>query len=165
MLKKIRIYLESSALWNLYYNEIGAELVEKCLTDEHLECTSSIWSQLEIARGINKRKNQKEITAKEAENLLIFIETDIQRMINKKLITFFTIKEEQINLAKQLIREYNLYSSDALHVATAIEENCRGVVVDDYHFKRLDENLKKDKELIIIPATRTFTKMKEQINY
>ena len=56
-MKKSKVYLESSALWNLYYEEEGAALVEFCLATDEILCFSSTWSILELYRGIQKRLN------------------------------------------------------------------------------------------------------------
>ena len=140
-MKKIKLYLESSALWNLYYEEIGAELVEHCLENPQLTCISSIWSQLEIERGIKKRENQKEITSEEAVNLRVFIETDYKRLTSKKQLEIIPIAEDYIFTARKLVHEHNLFASDALHLASAVLQGCTGILVDDYHFKRLNKKI------------------------
>ncbi|MFX1251453.1 MAG: type II toxin-antitoxin system VapC family toxin [Promethearchaeota archaeon] len=143
-MKMIKIFLESSALWNLYYDEEGASLVEFCLNQDMLSCCSSSWSPLELHRGIKKRLNQQEISFKEAENLRLFIEADLQLLISKKKIYLIPVSQEIINRAKEYIHLYNLYASDALQLATANIDNCRGMLVDDYHFKRLDKRIKTE---------------------
>ena len=148
-LKKIKLYLESSSLWNLYYEELGAELVEHCLENTQLTCISSIWSQLEIERGIKKRENQKEINSDEAKNLRAFIEIDSKRLISKKQLEMLPIIEEDILVARRFIHEYNLFASDALHLASAVLQGCKGVLVDDYHFLRLNKLIEEREELTI----------------
>ncbi len=151
-MKKIKLYLESSALWNLYYEEYGGELVEFCLEDPQIACISSIWSHLEIERGIKKRENQNEIDSEEAENLRVFIETDNKRLTSKKQFTIIPIVEECIFTAKRFIQEYNLFASDALHLASALHQGCKGILVDDYHFKRLDRKI-ETREGVVICST------------
>ena len=163
ILKKIKLYLESSALWALYYDELGAKLIEKCLIDEQIECLSSIWTQLELERGINKRENQKEITHDEAEKLRIFIETDCKSLLTKKQLTFLAITDDDIFIAKRLIRAYNLFASDAIQLASAIQENCHAIIVDDYHFKRLDEKIKANEGLAIHPTSKSLSSLKNEI--
>ncbi|HUU79322.1 MAG TPA: type II toxin-antitoxin system VapC family toxin [candidate division Zixibacteria bacterium] len=163
-MKKIECYLESSALWNLYYEEEGSELVEYCLNNSQFKCKSSIWSQMEIIRGIKKRENQEEISSDEAEKLELFIETDLKNLENKKKITMEEITNEEILLAKRFIRRYNLYASDALHLATTITKNCQVIIVDDYHFKRLDNTIMINEGLLIFSTKKTITDLEEKMN-
>ena len=109
MMKKIKIYLESSALWNLYYEEKGAVLVEHCLNNPQMTCLSSIWSQLEIERGIQKRLNQKEITSEDAENLRVFIETDAKRMVSKKQLEIIMLRKYNAKKASCCFVDGSLY--------------------------------------------------------
>lgn len=162
-MKKIRLYLESSALWNLYYEEKGAELVEHCLENPQLTCISSIWSQLEIERGIKKRKNQKEITSEEAENLRVFIETDAKRLASKKQLETIPIVEDYIPTARRFIHEYNLFVSDALHLASAVLQGCIGILVDDYHFRRLNKMIETREAIGIYPTTLSISDLKRKL--
>jgi len=162
-MKKIKLYLESSALWNLYYEETGAELVEHCLDNPQLTCISSIWSQLEMERGIKKRENQKEITSEEAENLRVFIETDGKRLVSKKQLETIPIVEEYILTAKRLIHEHNLFASDALHLASAILQGCKGILVDDYHFKRLNKKIEIREGIGIYPTILSISDLKVKL--
>ncbi len=162
-MKKIKLYLESSALWNLYYEETGAELVEYCLENSQLTCISSIWSQLEIERGIKKRENQKEITAEEAENLRVFIETDGKRLASKKQLEIVPIVEDYIFTARRFIQEHNLFASDALHLASAVLQGCKGILVDDYHFKRLNKMIETREGIGIYPTTLAISDLKVQL--
>jgi predicted nucleic acid-binding protein len=163
-MKKIKLYLESSALWNLYYEETGAELVEHCLENPRLSCISSIWSQLEIERGIKKRENQKEITTEEAEHLSVFIETDSKRLERKKQLEIIPIVEEYILTAKRFIHEYNLFASDALHLVSAIRQGCEGFLVDDYHFKRLNKMIETREGIGIYPTIMSSSDLKAGLN-
>ena len=48
------------------------------------------------------------------------------------------IVEDYIFTARRFIHEHNLFSSAALHLASAVLQGCKGILVDDYYFKRLD---------------------------
>jgi predicted nucleic acid-binding protein len=163
-MKKIKLYLESSALWNLYYEEKGAELVEHCLENPQLACISSIWSQLEIERGVKKRVNQNEITSEEAEHLRVFIETDGKRMASKKQLKTIPIVEDYIFTARRFIHEHDLFASDALHLASAVLQGCKGILVDDYHFERLDKMIETREEIAIYPTTLSISDLKVRLN-
>jgi len=142
-MRKVKVYLESSALWNLYYGEPGADLIEFCFNESEIICFSSEWSSLELARGIQKRVNQEEITQIEGENLRKFIEVDLQTLVSKRHLFLLAISHENIEQAKNYIHTYNLYSSDALHLATAVQEGTKGMLVDDYHFNRLNRQIEE----------------------
>lgn len=163
-MKKIKCYLESSSLWNLYYEEQGSEMVEYCLENSQFDCISSIWSQLEIERGIKKRENQEEITSNEAEQLQLFIDTDIKMLVNKKKLSLEKIDDNYILNAKKFIRQYNLYASDALHLATATILSCKMILVDDYHFKRLDEKIMEKEGLLIYSTLNTISNLERKMN-
>lgn len=164
MMKKIKCYLESSSLWNLYYEEKGSEIIEYCLNNSEFDCISSVWSQLEIIRGIKKRENQEEINSGEAEKLQLFIDTDLKRLISKKKLTLEKIKEDTILIAKKFIWQYNLYASDALHLGTATCLSCKVILVDDYHFKRLDKTIMKKEGLLIYSTLNTISNLEKKIN-
>ena len=53
-----------------------------------------------------------------------------------------------------------MYASDALHLATALNLNCEVILVDDYHFKRLDTALMKKEGLLIFSTLSSFAKLK-----
>lgn len=160
MMRKIDCYLESSALWNLYYNEVGSSLVESCLDHSQFQCISSHWSHLEITRGIKKRENQDELSSTEADQLQLFIDTDLKSLENKKKLILEQVTSENLQLAKRIIKDYNMYASDALHLATALNLNCEVILVDDYHFKRLDTALMKKEGLLIFSTLSSFAKLK-----
>jgi len=164
-MKKVEIYLESSALWNLYYEEKEAELIEYCLENINISCSSSQWSLLELQRGIQKRVNQHELGKKEAENLEIFIETDIQRLVKKKELILQPITAKLITKTRENIPKYNLYASDALHLTTAIQNNNKVMIVDDYHFKRLDKRIKEEQKIEIIPTAMKHIEFVEMIKF
>ncbi len=163
-MKKIKLYLESSALWNLYYEETGAELVEHCLENPQLDCLSSIWSQLEIERGIKKRENQKEISSEEAENLRIFIEADSKGLNSKRQLVTIPIMEDYILVARRFIHEYNLFASDALHLASAVLQGCKGILVDDYHFTRLNKMIEPREGVAIYPISLSISDLEDRLN-
>lgn len=148
-MKKHKVYLESSALWDLYYEERGADLVEHCLENSKVTCFTSEWSSLELTRGIQKRVNQQEITLVEAQNLKEFIEADLRSLVSKKKLHLVPVSQENIEQAKKYVYVYNLYGSDALHLATAVHEKANGLLVDDYHFERLNKQITKDEGQLI----------------
>ncbi len=160
-MKKVKCYLESSALWNLFYEEKGSETVEYCIRDENILCISSVWSNIEITRGIKKRENQNEITKEEAKQLQFFIEKDLMKLINTNMIELVKVTDDNISLSKKFIWKYNLYGSDALHLATATQKDCKVILVDDYHFKRLSTSIMKDQGVQIYPTPSSIDELKK----
>jgi len=161
MMKMIELYLESSALWALYYEEQGSEIVEYSIATPNITCSSSNWTLLELQRGVQKRFNQKEITEEEAEHLRVFIETDIHRLVNNRRLILHPITEKHISQARILIPKYNLYASDAIHLTTALLKASKLLIVDDYHFERLDKKIKAEQNLQVIPTTMNLADFNE----
>ncbi|MDF1539999.1 MAG: type II toxin-antitoxin system VapC family toxin [Candidatus Thorarchaeota archaeon] len=159
--KKIDLYLEASALWNMFYGESGSNVVEYCIEQPAITCSSSIWSHLEMHRAVRKRINQKEITQEEGENLRLFIDTHLDELVARKQLLEFEVTKDHIREARQLIDSYNLYASDALHLATTLSARCSGILVDDYHFTRLREIVGKEMDLAIIHTSMTTKQLQE----
>jgi len=88
----------------------------------------------------------------EAKNLRNFVDLDLQLLEAKKKLILCAVSESIINQAKLFIPQYNLFASDALHLATAVIENSTGLLVDDYHFTRLDTRIRDEEEQIIWPT-------------
>ena len=143
-MKKIEFYLEASALWNLFYGEPSGNTVEYCIDRDEVHCISSVWSQLEIWRGIQKRINQDEITHDEGRDLRRFIQMYLDNLIAKKRLLECDVSRELVEKGKIFVSRYNLYASDALHFSTAIAKECRVILVDNYHVERLGENVPEE---------------------
>ena len=162
MKRKIKTYLDASALWSLYYPEIDASIVEHVIQDKNHECTTSIWSTLELVRGTKKRENQGELTHDDAKNLRHFIETDIKQLVHSTSLSLIPLSSEIVDFAKGLMIDLNLYSSDAVQLSTAINEGCTIALVDDYHFKRLSSEIDARHGLKIIPISITIEDFENQ---
>ncbi len=163
-MKKISVYLESSALWSLYYKEEGWDLVEFSIQESNLNTMISHWGLLELERAIQKRMNQKELTGQEAEDLRNFIDTDVKQLVFSSKLALIPVSTDIIEHAKELIPKYNLYSADAVHLATAANQKCAIAFVDDYHFKRLSEEIEADLELKMIPLCKKMDEFTEFLN-
>ncbi|MHA1772020.1 MAG: type II toxin-antitoxin system VapC family toxin [Candidatus Thorarchaeota archaeon] len=93
------------------------------------------------------------------------MEVKWQQLMYKNQLVELQNTNEVLDLARQFISKYNLYASDALHLATAIEQRCSGIIVDDFHFKRL-KNLMSTYKLAIWSTTMridTFQKKIKQL--
>ena len=151
------IYLEASALWTMYYGEPGGDNVIWLL--DNYECFTSEWSILELSRAISKRYNQKEMTKKEAEALNFFILTDIEKLMRENKLKLIKVTWNLIKKAYHLIFPLNLYASDALHLSTALHYKTKIMFVDDFHFTRLKDKIKKPKILSITESKKNIQKI------
>ncbi len=159
--KRTNLYLEASALWEMFYGDPGDSLVEHCIGHQKIQCTSSIWSHLEIHRAVQKRINQNELTRDDGVNLLKFIKFCLDGLVARRKIIEFEVSKELIERAKQFIPSYNLFASDALHLATAVSNGCSGMLVDDYHFTRLDKKLGDELDIVILHTSMSVEQLQE----
>jgi len=142
------IYLDASALWAMYYGEPGGDNVIWLLNN--YEFYTSEWSVLELSRAVSKRYNQGEITKREADALNIFILADIEKLTRENKLKLIKVTWNLIKKAYHLIFPLNLYASDATHLSTALHYKTKIMFVDDFHFTRLKNKIKK---LIILSIT------------
>ncbi|MFQ5833677.1 MAG: PIN domain-containing protein [Candidatus Thorarchaeota archaeon] len=163
MKKKAKVYLEASALWNLFYGEPGQNIVEFSLEKEDIFCSSSIWSHLEIHRGIMKRINQEELTIDEGNDLRRFIDFSLRRLATRKRLREYDVSRDLVERTKELISSYNLYASDALHFSTAISNDCSIVLVDDYHLSRIGKKFSKEIDIAILSTSTSIDKFSSEL--
>lgn len=161
--KRIELYLEAASLWNMFYGEPGANLVEYCLAHQNIHCSSSIWSHLEVHRAVQKRINQKEISLDEGRNLRMFIDSRIAQLVARKKLVETEVTRGIIDEAKQLISTFNIYASDTLHFATALSNSCIGVLVDDFHFTRLSKKIREDLDIVILHISMSVEQLQENL--
>jgi len=146
MLKRTGVHLEASAIWDLFYGEPGANLVELCLSSDEMNCLTSVWTRLEVTHAVKKRMNQEETSHDEGRDLLEFIDTQLGRL------TECPVTEDLVSRAREIVVSHNLYASDALHLATAFAYGCKAMLVDDYHFRRSGRDI-ATADLCISPVT------------
>lgn len=154
------IYFESSALFKAYFPEKGSKNVEYALSllgNEVIGATSQ-WTLLEIVRGFVKRKNLGEITDEELYDIIGFFLHDIERMVIENQIKLVEIRKDTILKALDLIKQYNLYAADALHMKTAEIIEARAILVDDYHYEKMKNATKL--EVLNVDATEDIFKRK-----
>ncbi|MGV9102740.1 MAG: hypothetical protein ACOC3C_01320, partial [Candidatus Thorarchaeota archaeon] len=73
-----------------------------------------------------------------------FIQMYLDNLIAKKRLFECDVSRELVEKGKIFVSRYNLYASDALHFSTAVAKECRVILVDDYHFERLGENVPEE---------------------
>jgi len=134
----LRLYFDSSVLVKLFKIEADSDKTIEVMAALDKEKSwhgyTSNWSQLEIARALKKDGKPKELTLL---NL---------RELNRHRISFIKVSDDILEKAKDIIATYNLYASDALHVATfktlETSEKLDGFLCDDAHFHRLQTLLR-----------------------
>jgi len=133
------IYFEPSALFKAYIPERGSLNVEFALSllGRDILGATSLWSLLEIVWGFVKRRNLGEITDEELEDIIEFFISDMEKMEAEGKMKLIEVRREILSDAIELVRQYNLYAADALHIKTAEAINARIILVDDYHFGRI----------------------------
>ncbi len=95
--------------------------------------------------------NQRELTQDEGASLLEFIEIQWNRLMIRRHLVVHEIGNRLIGSTRLFITQYNLYASDALHLATAIDCNCGVFLADDFHFKRLS-SVSDEFGILILPV-------------
>ena len=127
-----------------YIPEKGSENVEKILSmlgDEIIGLTSR-WTILEIIRGIIKRRNLGELAREDAEDIIKFFLYDLKKMEMERKLILVDVSKKIIEGSIEYIIKHNLYAADALHLKTAEIHSADAMLVDDYHFKRIQSFLK-----------------------
>ncbi len=152
------VYLEASALWAMYYGEPGGDRVVWVL--DSFSSLTLEWTLLELGRAVSKRLNEGEIVEAEAEELEMFILSDFRRLVGEKKMSLVRVSWPLIREAYMLIRPFNLYASDAVHMATAILKKVRVMLVDDFHFKRLSGKVSEPR---ILPITSSGDEIKKEV--
>jgi len=127
----MRLYLEPSVLVKLFKTEIGSNEIIKTIVaiDEKEDWAgyTSRWSTLEVARTLKKDGKPREL-----------ILVDLQELKRHKL-SLVPVTNRIIDDAEKLAMSYNIYASDALHVATfeflKKREKLERFLCDDVHFQ------------------------------
>jgi len=127
----LRLYLEPSVLVKLFKTELNTERMIEIIDaiDERRNwfgCTSR-WSILEVARALKKDGKPREL-----------IELDLKELRRHK-ISFVDVTKKILSNAEQMLAAYNLYASDAVHLATfkSTGKPLDAMLTDDRHIERL----------------------------
>ena len=135
----VLIYLEPSALFKAYIPERGTKNVEWVLSilGKELVAITSRWTILEIVRGFVKRRNLGELSSEDLRDIVDFFMHDIERMELEKKLIVADVSKEIILGSIELLKLYNLYAADAVHVKTAEAREAKAILVDDQHYDRI----------------------------
>lgn len=129
----MKLYLEPSVLVKMFKREEGSDKVLEVISsiDSRPEWVgrTSRWSFLEVARALRKDGKPKELIE-----------------LNLKALKSHKIKVEELTMrilhnAESIVASYDIYASDALHVATFQVLERKGqldyFLTDDRHYERL----------------------------
>lgn len=106
-----------------------------------------------------KKIQSKRDDKKEAEALNFFILTDIEKLMRENKLKLIKVTWNLIKNVYHLIFPLNLYASDALHLSTALHYKTKIMFVDDFHFTRLKDKIKKPKILSITESKKNIQKI------
>lgn len=129
----MRLYLEPSILVKMFKNEQDSDKIIELLDlfDRKAEWSGFTlkWSLLEVARALKKDGKPEELISLDLDEL------------GRHDIFFASVSDKMLEDAKNIITSYDVYASDALHVATFRfldkSEKLEGFLCDDKHFNRL----------------------------
>ncbi|MFQ6135361.1 MAG: type II toxin-antitoxin system VapC family toxin [Nitrososphaerales archaeon] len=129
----MRLYLEPSILVKMFKREEGSDKVTEVISsiDSRPEWVghTSRWSFLEVARALRKDGKPKEM-----------IELNLKELRSHR-IRVDELTRRILSDAESLISSYDIYASDALHVATFRALERKGQLYhflsDDRHYERL----------------------------
>ena len=126
-----RKYIDANIfIYPILYESEYSKYYEKLFLDIASNKFSMITSFLtwdEIVHSIWKKRG-REIAIKEGEKFLRFPN-----------LIFIDTNSKVISKAQQLITEYNIKPRDAIHIATALLNNCNEIVSDDEDFDKIKE--------------------------
>ncbi|MDO8460660.1 MAG: type II toxin-antitoxin system VapC family toxin [Nanoarchaeota archaeon] len=126
-----KIYLDSNLFLNsLLYEDEKANTCKKTILkiiNKEIYGITSVLTWDEIVYVIGKNLG-REIAIKEGEQFL--------RFPNLK---FIDVNKEVILEAQKLIKIYKLKPRDAIHIATALSQNCTEIITDDSDFDGIKE--------------------------
>ena len=129
----MRLYLEPSVLVKLFKREHDSEKLINIIGSinerrDWFGCTSK-WSSLEVARALKKDGKPREL-----------VELNLKEL-RRHEISFIDVTRTILSDAERLLMMYNLYASDAVHVATFMlvtrSRQLDAMLTDDLHIKRL----------------------------
>jgi len=129
----LRLYLEPSVLVKVFKLEENSDkmidLINLFDKREGWCGFTSKWALLEVARALRKDGKPEKLISLNLDEL------------RRHGIVFASVLDEMLEEAKAIVTSYDVYASDALHVATFkfLEkgEKLNGFLCDDRHYNRL----------------------------
>lgn len=113
------LFLDTSALFKLYHQELDSEVIEQVFTQHAIEVVFlSELTRLEFASSVWKKVRTHELSKAQAIALLEAFESDFSNY------TFVPMDEEVVDRATHLLNEYGhvgLRTLDSIQLSTAIQ--------------------------------------------
>jgi len=133
----LRLYLEPSVLVKAFKVEENSDkmidLIDLFNRKMGWRGFTSKWSLLEIARALRKDGKPEELISLNLDEL------------RRHRIVFTGVSDEILEEAKNIVASYDVYASDAIHVATfrflERKERLNGFLCNDRHYNRLGNML------------------------
>ena len=121
-----RRYIDSNVFIQAVLREdIPSQNVLKKIINKEIIALTSILSWDELVYVLRKFTNN-EIATMEGKSFLMFPN-----------LIFVEAKKEIIFKAQKLVEEYNLKPRDAIHLSTALSENCEEFISEDSDFDKI----------------------------
>ena len=149
------MYLDASALWAMYNGQPGKDLVKHVLDGSKFRVSTSLWSRVELQRAVKKRCNMGEISLDDAIHMGDFINASLAKFEISNVLLVLPVSLAIIDKASTFIAEYNLYSADAVHLASALLGGSTCFIADDQHLTRLHDTVLANLAIEILPAAGT----------
>ena len=129
----MRFYLEPSVLVKAFKLEENSDKIIDIINlferKEGWYGFTSKWSLLEVARALRKDGKPEELISLNLDEL------------RRHEIVFASVSDEMLEESKDIVTPYDVYASDALHVATfrflERKERLDGFLCDDRHYHQL----------------------------
>lgn len=132
-----RVYLDTSALVKLFFDEMDSELVERIADlarSKKIQIAMSEWNVNEAIWTAEKKVLKGKISNKEAFRVINLMADTIRDGINDGTIVWLGFPSEAVVNSRIVIEELHANAADALHIYFARTSDCS-------HFISADEDL------------------------
>lgn len=125
------IYLDTSYLVRLYYEDAGFVTVRELVATDHVAC--AVHGQAEILAAFHRKLREGAVTAKSYQALLDQFEADCEAGAFHWLPASPEVVERISAVYAGLPRTVYLRGADALHLAAAAANNFKAIYSNDGH--------------------------------
>lgn len=147
---KMLEYLDASVIvkWFKPNEELlnEANLLLDRLKEVTITYATSEYSILEVTRALVRGEYDRQFIDDARDNLMVLV-----TLGNLRLIPTGSV----ISLSREIMIDYHLYASDAIHIATAINEQCHRMwSADRHHLKESLTDFAKRNGVTLFPLTK-----------
>jgi predicted nucleic acid-binding protein len=125
------IYLDTSYLVRLYYEDAGFVTVRELVATDHAAC--AVHGQAEILAAFHRKLREGAVTAKSYQAMLAQFEADREAGAFHWLPAGAEVLERISTVYAGLPRTVYLRGADALHLATAVVNGFKAIHSNDSH--------------------------------